>query len=72
LNEKLLQGNEAIARAPGRRVWWWGAPIPGTPSSEIRAELSSTRKSTRNGLPREVAVEVPTGASLPVEGHWPA
>jgi TPP-dependent indolepyruvate ferredoxin oxidoreductase alpha subunit len=62
---KILQGNEAIARGAWESGVVVGSAYPGTPSSEIMAELSSYREIYTEWAPNEkVAVEVAHGASL--------
>ncbi len=63
--KKVMQGNEAIARG----VWEAGAIVgcayPGTPSSEIMAEISKYDEIYTEWSPNEkIAVEVAHGASL--------
>ncbi len=62
---KILQGNEAIARGAWEAGVTVGCAYPGTPSSEIMAELSKYREVYTEWSPNEkVAVEVAHGASL--------
>ena len=63
--KKVLQGNEAIARG----AWEAGVTVacayPGTPSSEILAEIAGHKEIYAEWSPNEkVAVEVAHGASL--------
>ena len=63
--KKILQGNEAIARGAWEAGVILGSAYPGTPSSEIMAELSGYREIYTEWSPNEkVAVEVAHGASL--------
>ena len=63
--KKILQGNEAIARGAWEAGVVVGSAYPGTPSSEIMAELSGYREIYTEWAPNEkVAVEVAHGASL--------
>jgi indolepyruvate ferredoxin oxidoreductase alpha subunit len=62
---KILQGNEAIARGAWEAGATVGCAYPGTPSSEIMAELSKYREVYTEWSPNEkVAMEVGHGASL--------
>jgi len=62
---KMLQGNEAIARGAWEAGVVVGCAYPGTPSSEIMAELSKYKEVYTEWSPNEkVAVEVAHGASL--------
>ena len=62
---KILQGNEAIARGAWEAGAVVGCAYPGTPSSEIMAELSKYKEIYTEWSPNEkVAVEVAHGASL--------
>ncbi|HVN98251.1 MAG TPA: indolepyruvate ferredoxin oxidoreductase subunit alpha [Syntrophorhabdaceae bacterium] len=63
--KKILQGNEAIARG----AWEAGVTVacayPGTPSSEILAEIAQYKEITSQWSPNEkVAVEVASGAAF--------
>ncbi len=63
--KKILQGNEAIARG----AWEAGVTVacayPGTPSSEILAEIAQYKEITAQWCPNEkVAVEVASGAAI--------
>ena len=61
----ILQGNEAIARGAWEAGVVVGCAYPGTPSSEIMAELSKYKEIYTEWSPNEkVAVEVAHGASL--------
>ncbi len=63
--KKILQGNEAIARGAWEAGVVVGCAYPGTPSSEIMAELSKYKDIYTEWSPNEkVAVEVAHGASL--------
>ena len=63
--KKILQGNEAIARGAWEAGVIVGSAYPGTPSSEIMAELSGYNEIYTEWAPNEkVAVEVAHGASL--------
>jgi indolepyruvate ferredoxin oxidoreductase alpha subunit len=63
--KKILQGNEAIARGAWEAGGVAGCAYPGTPSSEIMAELSKYKEIYTEWSPNEkVAVEVAHGASL--------
>lgn len=63
--KKILQGNEAIARGAWEAGVVVGCAYPGTPSSEIMAELSRYKEIYTEWSPNEkVAVEVAHGASL--------
>lgn len=60
-----MQGNEAIARGAWEAGVTVGCAYPGTPSSEIMAELSKYKEVFTEWSPNEkVAVEVAHGASL--------
>ncbi len=62
---KILQGNEAIARGAWEAGVTVGCAYPGTPSSEILAELSKYPEVYTEWSPNEkVAVEVAHGASF--------
>jgi indolepyruvate ferredoxin oxidoreductase alpha subunit len=63
--KKILQGNEAIARGAWEAGVTVGCAYPGTPSSEIMAELSRYREVYTEWSPNEkVSMEVGHGASL--------
>ena len=63
--KKIIQGNEAIARGAWEAGVTVGCAYPGTPSSEIMAELSKYKEIYTEWSPNEkVAVEVAHGASL--------
>jgi indolepyruvate ferredoxin oxidoreductase alpha subunit len=63
--KKLMQGNEAIARGAWEAGVTVGCAYPGTPSSEILAELSQYEEVYTEWSPNEkVAMEVCHGASL--------
>lgn len=63
--KKILQGNEAIARGAWETGVTVGCAYPGTPSSEIMAEMSRYKEIYTEWSPNEkVAVEVAHGASL--------
>ena len=63
--KKILQGNEAIARGAWEAGVVVGCAYPGTPSSEIMAELAKYKEIYTEWSPNEkVAVEVAHGASL--------
>jgi indolepyruvate ferredoxin oxidoreductase, alpha subunit len=63
--KKIMQGNEAIARGAWEAGVTVGCAYPGTPSSEIMAELSKYEEIYTEWSPNEkVAVEVAHGASL--------
>jgi indolepyruvate ferredoxin oxidoreductase alpha subunit len=63
--KKVLQGNEAIARGAWEAGVTVAAAYPGTPSSEILAEIASYKEITAQWSPNEkVAVEVASGAAL--------
>lgn len=63
--KKIMQGNEAIARGAWEAGVTVGCGYPGTPSSEIIAELSKYDNVYTEWSPNEkVAVEVAHGASL--------
>ncbi len=63
--KKILQGNEAIARGAWEAGATVGCAYPGTPSSEILAELSRHKEVYTEWSPNEkVALEVGHGASL--------
>lgn len=62
---KILQGNEAIARGAWEAGVTVGCAYPGTPSSEILAELSKYPEVYTEWSPNEkVSVEVAHGASF--------
>lgn len=62
---KIMQGNEAIARGAWEAGVTVGCAYPGTPSSEIMAEISKCKEIYTEWSPNEkVAVEVAYGASL--------
>ena len=63
--KNILQGNEAVARGAWEAGVTVGCAYPGTPSSEIMAELSKYREIYTEWSPNEkIAVEVAYGASL--------
>jgi len=63
--KKILQGNEAIARGAWEAGVAVGCAYPGTPSSEIMAELSRYPEIYTEWSPNEkVAMEVGHGASV--------
>ncbi len=63
--KKVLQGNEAIARCAWEAGVTVAAAYPGTPSSEILAEIAGYKEITAQWSPNEkVAVEVASGASI--------
>ena len=63
--KKVLQGNEAIARGAWEAGVAVGAAYPGTPSSEIMAEMANYKEIYTEWSPNEkVALEVTHGASL--------
>jgi indolepyruvate ferredoxin oxidoreductase alpha subunit len=63
--KRMFQGNEAIARGAWEAGVVVGCAYPGTPSSEIMAELSRYKEIYTEWSPNEkVAVEVAHGASL--------
>ncbi len=63
--KKILQGNEAIARGAWEAGAIVGCAYPGTPSSEIMAELSKYPEVYTEWSPNEkVAMEVGHGASI--------
>jgi len=63
--KKILQGNEAIARGAWEEGVTVGCAYPGTPSSEIMAELSKFDEVYTEWSPNEkVALEVAHGASV--------
>jgi indolepyruvate ferredoxin oxidoreductase, alpha subunit len=63
--KKILQGNEAIARGAWEAGVAVGCAYPGTPSSEIMAELSRYPEVYTEWSPNEkVAMEVGHGASV--------
>ena len=63
--KQIVQGNEAIARGAWEAGVTVGCAYPGTPSSEIMAELSKYKEIYTEWSPNEkVAVEVAHGASL--------
>jgi indolepyruvate ferredoxin oxidoreductase alpha subunit len=63
--KNILQGNEAIARGAWEAGVTVGCAYPGTPSSEIMAELSKYKEIYTEWSPNEkIAVDVAYGASL--------
>jgi indolepyruvate ferredoxin oxidoreductase, alpha subunit len=63
--KKIMQGNEAIARGAWEAGVTVGCAYPGTPSSEIMAEISKYDEIYTEWSPNEkIAVEVAHGASL--------
>jgi indolepyruvate ferredoxin oxidoreductase, alpha subunit len=63
--KKIMQGNTAIARGAWEAGAIVGCAYPGTPSSEIMAELTSFKDVYTEWSPNEkVALEVAHGASL--------
>jgi len=63
--KKIMQGNEAIARGAWEAGVTVGCAYPGTPSSEIMAEISKYKEIYTEWSPNEkIAVEVAHGASL--------
>jgi indolepyruvate ferredoxin oxidoreductase alpha subunit len=63
--KKVLQGNEAIARGAWEAGVTVGCAYPGTPSSEILAEIARYKEIYTEWSPNEkVAVEVAHGAAL--------
>jgi indolepyruvate ferredoxin oxidoreductase alpha subunit len=63
--KKILQGNEAIARGAWEAGVSVGCAYPGTPSSEIMAELSKYKDVYTEWSPNEkVAMEVGHGSSI--------
>ncbi|MCX5813116.1 MAG: indolepyruvate ferredoxin oxidoreductase subunit alpha [Proteobacteria bacterium] len=63
--KKVMQGNEAIARGAWEAGVIIGCAYPGTPSSEIMAEISGYDEIYTEWSPNEkIAVEVAHGASL--------
>jgi len=63
--KKILQGNEAIARGAWEAGVTVGCAYPGTPSSEITAELAKYKEIYTEWSPNEkVALEVAHGASM--------
>lgn len=63
--KKIMQGNEAIARGAWEAGAVVGCAYPGTPSSEIMAEMAKYEEICTEWSPNEkVAVEVAHGASL--------
>ncbi len=63
--KRILQGNEAIARGAWEAGVAVGCAYPGTPSSEIMAELSKYKGVYTEWSPNEkVAMEVGHGASI--------
>src|SRR5512137_877941 len=63
--KQIMQGNEAIARGAWEAGVVVGCAYPGTPSSEIMAELAQYAEVYTEWSPNEkVAVEVAHGASL--------
>ncbi len=62
--KKILQGNEAIARGAWEAGVTVGCAYPGTPSSEIMAELTKFNGVYTEWSPNEkIAAEVAHGAS---------
>ena len=65
MKKKIMQGNEAIARGAWEAGATIGCAYPGTPSSEIMAEISKFKEIYTEWAPNEkIAVEVAHGASL--------
>ncbi|MBA4391762.1 MAG: indolepyruvate ferredoxin oxidoreductase subunit alpha [Syntrophus sp. (in: bacteria)] len=65
MKKKIMQGNEAIARGAWEAGVTIGCAYPGTPSSEIMAEISKFKEIYTEWAPNEkIAVEVAHGASL--------
>ncbi len=63
--KKVLQGNEAIARGAWEAGVTVAAAYPGTPSSEILAEIAKYPEIYSEWSPNEkVALEVAAGAGL--------
>jgi indolepyruvate ferredoxin oxidoreductase, alpha subunit len=63
--KKVLQGNEAIARGAWEAGVTVAAAYPGTPSSEVLAEIAKYKEITSQWAPNEkVAVEVASGAAI--------
>jgi indolepyruvate ferredoxin oxidoreductase, alpha subunit len=63
--KQILQGNEAIARGAWEAGVTVGCAYPGTPSSEILAEIAKFKEIQTEWSPNEkVAIEVAYGASL--------
>jgi indolepyruvate ferredoxin oxidoreductase alpha subunit len=63
--KNVLQGNEAIARGAWEAGVTVAAAYPGTPSSEILAELAKYKEIKAQWSPNEkVAVEVASGAAI--------
>ena len=63
--KKVLQGNEAIARGAWEAGVTVAAAYPGTPSSEILAEIAKYKEIKAQWSPNEkVAVEVASGAAI--------
>ena len=63
--KKILQGNEAIARGAWEAGVVVGCAYPGTPSSEIMAELSKYKEIYTEWSPNEkVAVKIGAGMTL--------
>lgn len=63
--KRIMQGNEAVARGAWEAGVLVGCAYPGTPSSEILAELSKFNEVYTEWSPNEkVALEVAHGASL--------
>ncbi|MGD0231370.1 MAG: indolepyruvate ferredoxin oxidoreductase subunit alpha [Syntrophorhabdales bacterium] len=63
--KKVLQGNEAIARGAWEAGVTVAAAYPGTPSSEILAEIANYKEIVAQWSPNEkVAVEVASGAAI--------
>jgi indolepyruvate ferredoxin oxidoreductase alpha subunit len=63
--KKVLQGNEAIARGAWEAGVTVAAAYPGTPSSEILAEIAKYKEVSAQWSPNEkVALEVASGAAF--------
>lgn len=63
--KKILQGNEAIARGAWEAGVTVAAAYPGTPSSEVLAEIAKYKEIKSQWSPNEkVAVEVASGAAI--------
>jgi indolepyruvate ferredoxin oxidoreductase, alpha subunit len=63
--KRMMQGNEAIARGAWEAGLNLACAYPGTPSSEILAEIAKYKEIYTEWSPNEkVAVEVAHGASL--------
>ncbi len=63
--KKILQGNEAIARGAWEAGVTVAAAYPGTPSSEILAEIAAYKEIKAQWSPNEkVAVEVASGVAI--------